>query len=313
VSTPVLLGVDGGGTHTRVRVANAAGQTLASAETGSSNVSINGLKHAQREIASAIRHALARSQRRRDDIAALCLGISGVDTSRERELFSQWARDSFTPRVEVVNDAELVLAAGTPDAWGIAVIGGTGSIGFGRTRAGSSARTGGWGYLIGDEGAGGELGRAALRAAVQAADGRGPATRLLDAILEFWDLPHPSDILGRVYRAHPDGGALRPADLAVLAPLVLAAADDGDPVARNLVMQTAHALAAHVTALARQLPFGPVSIPLALGGGLLVGSARIQRELVHKAAAEGCEFGPIGLAPEPVAGAVILAQRLLDR
>jgi N-acetylglucosamine kinase-like BadF-type ATPase len=176
-----------------------------------------------------------------------------------------------------------------------------------------AARTGGWGYLIGDEGAGGELGRAAVRAAVQAADGRGPSTRLLDAILELWDLDSPSDLFGRVYRAYPDSSAMRPADFAVLAPLVLAAAGEGDPVAQQLLTQTAHDLGAHVIALARQLPFDADSIPLALGGGLLVGSARIQSELVRATGSHGYEFGPIGLAPEPVAGAVKLAQRLLNR
>jgi N-acetylglucosamine kinase-like BadF-type ATPase len=104
---------------------------------------------------------------------------------------------------------------------------------------------------------------------------------------------------------------LRPGDFASLAPRVLEAADAGDGVAQALVMQTAHALAVHIVTLARRLNFGTPQIPLALGGGLLVASTRVQQELEEECAGRGFEFAPVGLAPEPVRGAVKLAQLVL--
>ena len=51
-----------------------------------------------------------------------------------------------------VNDGDLVVAAGTPEGWGVGLIAGTGSIAVGRAPDGRTARAGGWGHLIGDEG-----------------------------------------------------------------------------------------------------------------------------------------------------------------
>lgn len=308
----LLIGVDGGGTHTRARLANAKGETLATAASGSSNISINGLAISQREIAAAIRAALAQSHARAGQVRAACLGISGLHDPQERDLLARWAQTEFAPHIEVVNDIELVLAAGTPDAWGIALIGGTGSNAFAKRADGATAQTGGWGYLIGDEGSGNELGREAVRAAVRAADGRGEPTCLLKNILAFWELDDPSDLLARVYHAHADGSPVRPAELAALAPLVLEAADAGDAVARQLIAQTAQGLALHVLTLARRLFPQTFQVPLALGGGLLVGAPRIQRELLQACRGQEHEFSPVGLVPEPVDGAVILARRLLE-
>lgn len=288
------------------------GETLAMVATGSSNVSVNGIANAQRDIAAAIQGALAQAPDTDKRIAALCLGVSGLHSERERELFARWARAEFAPRVAVVNDVELVLAAGTPEGWGIAVIAGTGSHAFARTRSGRTTYTGGWGYLIGDEGSGGELGREAVRTATHAADGRGQPTRLLDEILRFWNLREPPELIGHIYQTKADGTSLRPAEFASLAPPVLELAEEGDAVAQSLVMRTADALAAHVLTLAHRLPFESRTIPLALGGGLLVGARRIQSELARACANSEYKFSPIGLAAEPVAGAVKLAMRLLS-
>ena len=86
--------------------------------------------------------------------------------------------------VRIVHDAVPILAAGSPEGWGVALISGTGSLAFGRDRQGRSCRAGGWGFLFGDEGSGYAIALAGLRAAAQAADGRAPATRLLEGFLE---------------------------------------------------------------------------------------------------------------------------------
>lgn len=305
----LVVGVDGGGTHTRARVADAHGRELARAETGSSNLSVVGIAGAQAVLAHVISDALARSDG--GPIAAICLGISGVDRANERELFRAWARQ-YAPRIAIVNDSELVLAAGTPDGWGLALIAGTGSIGFAKSQDGRVARAGGWGYLIGDEGSGGELGREAVRAAVQAADGRAAPTRLLADILAFWGLRSPDDLVDRVYRAPPDSKPLRPGDLAALAPLVLHAASAGDPAAEKLVAAAVRALSDLALTLARKLAFPAHGTPLALGGGLLVGAAAVQAHMLAACAESGYEFAPVGLVNDPVAGAVQIARRLLD-
>ncbi len=70
-------------------------------------------------------------------------------------------------QVAIVSDVLPILAAGTPNCCGIALIAGTGSIAFGRTADGRTKRCGGWGYLLGDEGSGYSVGRSALSHALR--------------------------------------------------------------------------------------------------------------------------------------------------
>jgi N-acetylglucosamine kinase len=304
-----ILGIDGGGSRTRARIALRSGETVATGEAGPSGVSANGFDGAQRSILDATRAALkAAGLREADcDFGAVCMGLSGVDRPPEREVMLSWARAALSPAVEVVNDVELVLAAGTPARWGVALIAGTGSIGLGRAPDGRAVRAGGWGYRFGDEGSGYDLAREALRAASQAADGRGAPTRLLTDIMAFWDLTDPSGIIPKVYRS-----GLRPVDLAALAPLVTAAAQSGDDVAAAIVARAGASLAQIVLAVARALDFGSDPTPLALAGGLLLGGDGLREALMAALSGSGRTFAPIGEAREPVAGAVAIARSLLE-
>ena len=304
-----ILGIDGGGSRTRARIALRSGETVATGEAGPSGVSANGFDGAQRSILDATRAALkAAGLREADcDFGAVCMGLSGVDRPPEREVMLSWARAALSPAVEVVNDVELVLAAGTPARWGVALIAGTGSIGLGRAPDGRAVRAGGWGYRFGDEGSGYDLAREALRAASQAADGRSAPTRLLADIMAFWDLTDPSGIIPKVYRS-----GLRPVDLAALAPLVTAAAQSGDAMASAIVARAGASLAQIVLAVARALDFGSDPTPLALAGGLLLGAGGLREALMAALSGSGRTFAPIGEAREPVAGAIAIARSLLE-
>lgn len=304
-----ILGIDGGGSRTRARIALRSGEAVSTGEAGPSGVSANGFDGAQRAILDAVRAALkAAGLREADcDFGAVCMGLSGVDRPAEREVMLSWARAALAPAVEVVNDVELVLAAGTPARWGVALIAGTGSIGLGRAPDGRAVRAGGWGYRFGDEGSGYDLAREALRAASQAADGRGAPTRLLADIMTHWDLSEPSGIIPKVYRS-----GLRPVDLAALAPLVTAAAHSGDAVATAIVARAGASLAQIVQAVARALDFGSDPTPLALAGGLLLGAGGLREALMAALSGSGRTFAPIGEAHEPVTGAVAIARSLLE-
>src|SRR4030095_12707011 len=93
-------------------------------------------------------------------------------------------RIGYKARVLVVNDALVALEAGAPRQPGGGIISGTGSISYGRHARGEAARSGGWGYVLGDEGSGYWIGRAALRAVLREADKRGPETSLTEMLLE---------------------------------------------------------------------------------------------------------------------------------
>ncbi len=198
-------------------------------------------------------------------------------------------------------DSPLLLAAGTADGWGVAVIAGTGSMAFGRTPDGRTARAGGWGYLLGDEGSGYALALAALRAVARMTDQRGPATRLCHSLLKHLALKQPQDLVTAVY----GGGLNRPA-LAALAPLVLEAAEAGDEVASAIVQKGAEQLALAAAAVVQQLKLTS-PLPVALAGGLLLASETYRTRVLQGIEAVGINARPVMLVPEPAQGALHMA------
>lgn len=299
----LVIGIDGGGSRTRVCLASVRGEVLGFGEAGTSNP-VNGFEAAKREITLAVRQAFNAAHIAPQRVAAACIGLGGAGRPREQAEFISWARETIAERARVGTDGEIALAAATPDNWGVALIAGTGSLAWGKNRAGQTARAGGWGYVLGDEGSGYDLARRALNAITQAADGRAEQTDLLDAILKFWNLSAPPDLIAHVY-----GQTLKPADIARLAPLVVEVATQGDRVAQGLVSQTGAALAAAVGAVSRTLNMTS-PIPLALTGGLLLGAALVREQLMLALGAQAAAYAPVLTVDQPVLGAVRLAREL---
>jgi N-acetylglucosamine kinase-like BadF-type ATPase len=309
MSHELLLGVDGGGTSTQAVVTDLQGQVLGRGTGPGSNHHRVGFDQLRRSISVAVEEALrpligpptdaGQPAWRRAPLAAACLGLAGVDTPEDADRVSRWAREeALAPLVSVVNDSELVLAAGTPDGWGIALISGTGSVCLGRGPDGRTVRVGGWGYLMGDEGSGYQVARQALRVASQTADGRGEAQALLQAVLRHWSLDRPSALIARAHAP-----STTQADIARLAVVVLELAGAGDPAARAIVAEAAFELARHVDAAAQRLAV--VRPPLALAGGLMTAGLRGAVQ-----AALRTEVGPVTHVADPPLGAVVLARRL---
>ncbi len=114
----LVIGIDGGGTRTRARLANTRGEILGNGEAGAANPNAHGYPAAQNEILAAIQRTFDSARIERHGVAAACLGIGGVDRAEERVLFQAWAEQHIAPRVAIMNDGEIVLAAGSPNNWG---------------------------------------------------------------------------------------------------------------------------------------------------------------------------------------------------
>lgn len=149
-----------------------------------------------------------------------------------------------------------------PGKPGIIVIAGTGSAGYGRDLQGETTRVGGWGALLDDVGGGYWMGVQALAAILQSFDGRGPTTRLHNALLPSLQIGEPPQILTWLRMPTTDRTAI-----AALAPLVFSCAREGDPTAREILTTGAAGLAEIAAAAARRL-FGARPAPVALLGGL---------------------------------------------
>lgn len=298
----LFAGIDGGGSKTLAVVVDADGQERGRGTAGSSNYATVGVDRAISEIRASLVGA-ARAAGDEVPVAAAWIGLAGVDRPADQTALLPHLRQ-IAGRVHLTNDADLVLTA-LPGAVGIAAIAGTGSIMLGRDTQGRTARVGGWGHVIGDEGSGYELGRLALRAASRAADGRGPATTLLDSIMQFWHLSESGDLISRVYHHEDNTGIAR------LSSLVFAAAGTGDPVARKLISRSAAELALGVVTVGDQLDFSEGKLPLALAGGLLTGEPTLRAMLLRRVRRHWA-IGPVEVVTEPASSAARAAIRLLD-
>ena len=272
-SPPLYLGIDGGGSKTLAVLVDALGREQGRGAAGSSNQEVVGLEQA----VTAIHHAAERAaQASQATLPVTCawLGLAGVDHDGDRERLAPHV-SLLAGTVRITNDAELALSA-LPQQVGVALIAGTGSIALGRDARGRVARVGGWGHIFGDEGSGYGIGRAGLQAAARAADGRGPATALLERILAAWKLDAPELLLARVYQAFDKTA------IAALAPLVLALAAEGDALAQSIEADAARELALAVTTVARALDFPPGPLPLAAAGGVLVHHERLRALVIER-------------------------------
>jgi N-acetylglucosamine kinase-like BadF-type ATPase len=309
----LVLGIDGGGTKTVAWIARCRtdGQLeiVGRGVSGGSNPQAVGLQAAVENLSQAV--AVARSQAAVSPgpLAAAVVGLAGSDREDTRQAILRWAEENgVARRCRVDHDALPVLAAGSPDGWGVALISGTGSMAFGQDRQGRTARSGGWGFLLGDEGSGYAIARAGLRAAAQAADGRGPATRLLEGFLTRLQCRQPADLVPAIYRVASDPGSI-----AALSPVVFEAVESADAVAQAIVVQAGRDLASMIAVVAGKLGFGDRPFPLAMTGGVLLGNPLLCESLKASVAELGLRPAPIVAVPDPVAGAVQLAARLRAR
>jgi len=300
--TEILIGIDGGGSKTTALIADLAGNILGRGTSGPSNYLVIGAEAAYAALDAAVETAAGGRPLRP---AALCLGMAGAARPADQAVLRAWtdARYPGAP-VAITHDARLALAAGTPDGWGVAVLCGTGAMVYGEDSRGQVARADGWGYLLGDDGSGYAIGRAALRAVARAADGRGPQTALTEAILEHWSLAQPQDLIGHVYKS------AQRADIAALAALTQAVALQGDAVAGAILQDAGRELAVSVEAVARRLALTG-AIPFALTGSVILKGQSVRAAFVAATVERGLTLSPLTPVHEPAQGAIRLAKALL--
>jgi N-acetylglucosamine kinase-like BadF-type ATPase len=305
-----LLGVDGGGTATEAWLAQPGGRVLGRGTSGPSNAKAVGLEAARRALDAAIRAAFDDAGLAPAPVDVACLGLAGFDRPDDRQVLAGWADEArWARRLVLANDGDLVVAAGTPEGWGIGVIAGTGSIAVGRAPDGRTARAGGWGHLIGDEGSAYAIVLDALRLVVRRADGREPrpggTDPLTERLCQALGAARVPQIVTAIYS--PDFHRAR---IAALAPEVLAACAEAPDDAARLLAPAGAALAEMVAAVARSLGWSAGGLPLAVAGGFLLSAAAVRQAMIDGLTQRG--YQPIVTpVPDPARGAVILAERAL--
>jgi len=285
-----VLGLDVGGTSTRVVAIDLAGNRLATGHSGGGNPVSHGAANSVRNVSDAIAQVLVSVAPER--VRAVVMGIAGITNMRNdagEPMFDPvWREAGLTCPVRLVADAVVAFAAGTAEPSGTVLIAGTGAIAtaIDKHRL-AGRRSDGYGWLLGDLGSGFWLGREAVSATLRHLDNIGPGGPMVDSVVKAitsgTETPAINQIIQEVM-------AVEPVRLSRFAPLVTQAANDGDPVAEGLISEAA----GHLVRSIELIHIDPAQ-PVVLAGSLASGDTPVSRRvraalsarqpdlLVHKA------------------------------
>lgn len=297
-----VAGVDGGGTTTRVLVADESGEVHGYAEAGGSNPAHNRREAAKQNVRDGIERAVSAADTDVGSVAALTAGMAGLDGVEDES----WARSflavpGLACEPTVVNDAVVAHAGALESQSGIVAICGTGSVVVGITEDGRTVRNYDFAHYA----------RAAARhigsRAVVELIGRGnPESAFARQLFDHWDLDSMVDLRERLlddeyFTTDESGNAFDS-----VAPLVTDGASAGSPLACDVCDDALDEVVDAVRAVGSYFENGPV--PVAPMGAVLR-SEYMSRELGDRVA-ESTRFRFVEPTLSPVAGAVYMS---LDR
>lgn len=301
------LGIDGGGTKTRCVLGDETA-VLAKAMTGGCNIVRLGETQAREALHSAIRQACTAAEISPDQIHAVCVGAAGAARHevavKIRNIIASVISAKRPRRIEVVGDSVIALESAFGEGFGVIAIAGTGSIVYGRDANGRTARAGGWGFAVSDEGSGHWIGRNAI-SAIMAAHDQGLETTLTALVLQGWKLETIDELVQHA-------NSTPPPDFPRLFRIVLRAAAEGDTVARDLLADAGGRLAGLATiVLQRLVPSASIGLlPVAMTGSVFRQSREV-REVFYNALQTRFPGVEVRQDPvDPVEGALAMARRM---
>ncbi|UFJ39377.1 N-acetylglucosamine kinase [Brevibacillus humidisoli] len=294
-----LLAVDGGGTKCLAAMVATDRRILGTGRAGSCNYQGIGTTAAARELTNAIRTAMATTaaegtpsteeadaspstEGRVWEVECAVFGMAGLDTEYDRQVIVEMVKEVLAQlkihvhHLIVENDGFAALLGATDGDAGILVIAGTGSIAYGINGQGITARAGGWGHRVGDEGSGYWIGKQMITAVLKAADGRGEPTRLTDRLLRYLGLSQVEELYNWTY-----GPSYSVEKVGELSPLVSQTAAEGDVVAARILTLAAEELAQAARAVIQQLSMHEQPFKMILQGGVLQNDQQVRRLVVE--------------------------------
>ncbi|HEX4007404.1 MAG TPA: BadF/BadG/BcrA/BcrD ATPase family protein [Acidobacteriaceae bacterium] len=232
--TEYFLGVDAGGTKATFVLGDAT-RELARVRTGTIKRMKADAETAERNLQEGLQQLAAATGVAAESITRCCVGTAGETVP----LVVDWLRKAFARHVggelKIVGDVEIALDSAFFGDRGVLVLAGTGSNVAGRAATGEIVTAGGWGPAMADQGSGHFIGLEALRRGFLAID-QLRSSRVLDEAMRHWELGSRGELI-EFANANPAPEYSR------LAPLVVAAADAGDPVAGEVLDQGGRDLA----------------------------------------------------------------------
>ena len=298
---PYYLGADLGATKTHTLIIDETGRALGFGESGPGNHESVGYEGMYQAMHQGLEQALHAAGLTRADIAGAGFGVAGYDWPSEYEpTASVIDRLGLSSPYKFVNDTVPGLVAGAEEGWGVVVVSGTGSNCRGWDREHKrEGRVTGHGVLMGEGAGGSELLHRGMQLVGYAWTRRGPLTKMADALVEFVGAKDLEDLMRGYTTYEYQVGA-------EAAPVVFRVAEEGDPVARELIHWAGCELGEMANAVIRQLEFENLAFDVVMTGSMFEGGPRLiepMRETIHSLAPRA---RLVRLQVPPVLGAVIL-------
>jgi glucosamine kinase len=297
----VIVGVDAGGTKTAVAHRVDGGAPRVAVGEGASATAL-GPERAAALISTLIEKSLDGARPH-----AIFVGIAGGGRPGVAAAIRDAIQSRFeSARIAVRDDAAIALRAVVPEGDGVVLVAGTGSIAYAE-RDGEGFRCGGYGYLIGDEGSGFEIGALGLKHLLRVYDGRAAKDRLAERMEEIFEVSGAYEVLSRVY-----GAELPVTHIARAGTVVLEAASAGERSAVKIVQGAALELSELAKAVIRKAGLQGTAAPIAFAGGLLGANSMLSYLLETRLLNECPSMAVKKTGAPPYEGALTLAERLLQ-
>ena len=130
-----FLGIDAGGSKTEALILDERGNIVGFGRSGPGNYESVGIEKAKENWLLAIEQA--KSGVEIENFEADCFGLAGADFPEDFEMLGQVVASlGITQNYSVENDTAIALKAGNPEFWGVLIVMGAGTNGYGRTRDG---------------------------------------------------------------------------------------------------------------------------------------------------------------------------------
>ena len=231
----IILAIDGGGTKTDLAAGDINGNIGFLVSGPSTNLKSRPAAKVKDDLFRMLDSLFRNMAVSSNDIAGVSVAAAGGDRPEDQAKWKEWFHQyGIRPKtMTVMNDCLAPLAAATKKREGLVLIAGTGSIAYYFKKNGETIRAGGWGYLLGDEGSGYDIGNRALRRVLKEHDGRrydGGALSL--PVLEHFGLEHPMELITHIYEASYPREAI-----AGLGRVVIELASTGNKDALEIMME----------------------------------------------------------------------------
>ncbi|HEY3930268.1 MAG TPA: BadF/BadG/BcrA/BcrD ATPase family protein [Candidatus Koribacter sp.] len=294
------LGIDGGGTKTKFLLGDEQ-KVLAEATAAGSNILRSGEAAVREALSAGVREVCANAAIESSQISRIVAGIAGSSNDNVREALTAILRELAGGEIVVVGDMVIAHYGALEGEPGILVNAGTGSIAYGRNAAGETARAGGWGFAISDEGSGHWIGRVAIATAMRCFD-TGIDLGFLNHLMAALKAEEAQDL------ARFANSTENP-DFAQVFPAVVLLAEQGDETAQKILQHAGKELASLSEAVLRKLFPAEDTTLVAASGGVFRNSSTVFESFQHTLREHSPKVEALLTDGEPASGALELARR----